>query len=68
MAKKKRVSQKEFIASDGNICPKCRGEDISWGELEINGNEVQQMGRCGECGNRFIAYYILKGFFKLEEN
>lgn len=63
----KKVSQKEFISNSGNICPKCRHENISWGGFEAShDDEVQQMGECDSCGYKFVIYYRLKGFYKLD--
>jgi len=41
----------------GLVCPRCQGEDLHHGQLEVDGNEVYQPVNCNLCEFQWADAY-----------
>lgn len=56
------LTDAEYIARKGNVCPNCESCDIEGGSVEIDGSEAWQKVHCHECEFAWIDVYQLTGF------
>jgi transcription elongation factor Elf1 len=62
VARKRKMTQKEFVRDQGNHCPVCGAHEVDFGFTEIDGDHSYQDCRCLECMQRFHTSYKLIGF------
>lgn len=56
------ISQKSYIESKGNICPNCKGGDISAERAEVEGTVAWCSVHCVECQFSWQDTFTLIGF------
>jgi len=62
----KKLTQKQYVAEGGSICPVCRGADIVADHPEIDGAQVWVNVEC-PCGAYWTDVYELTGYDNLNE-
>jgi hypothetical protein len=60
------LSDKEYMATGGNKCPKCLGDDIEGGSWDGSSEGTTQEVTCPDCGYVFCDFYVLKGYMNTD--
>jgi len=65
--KRRRLTDKQYAASGGSICPSCRTENqLTAGRHEADGDRIEFEVCCEKCGFDFFDIYQLVGYRKAE--
>ena len=60
----KPLSQKKYLENP-NVCPACRGADITGGEINVDADTAWQEITCENCGTHWNDLYKLTGYTDL---
>ena len=64
--KKKPLTDAQYVLNP-NICPSCRGKEVSGGSIEVDGTQAWQGVSCDCCGATWNDIYQLMGYMELKE-
>ena len=56
------MSERDFAARGGGICPFCRHEEPDFDSILIDGDMATQGATCGDCGAQWIEEYTMSGY------
>jgi hypothetical protein len=61
------LTDKGYIAKDGQVCPFCFGVDLEWGRLEATASGARQGVSCTnkDCEKVWVDIYELMGFSEI---
>ncbi len=57
----KPMTAQEFV-DNSNRCPKCHSENVSWGQLSVEGDSTFQDASCEDCDATFFTIARLVGY------
>jgi len=63
----KPMTAREFVVHN-NQCPRCRSEEVEWGDINVEGQSTFQDATCLECGARFYTVSRLVGYGWLDRD
>ena len=58
----KPMTDKQYVASGGTVCPICRSSEVSGGSVEVDAGGATQKCECAICGTAFLDCYALVGY------
>ena len=62
------LSQKEYAAKGGLVCPHCGSKDLVGHQVDLDVNGVFQEVTCQACGAMWTDVYKLTGFDNFEKD
>jgi len=67
--KVKKLSRREinqYLNANEPYCPYCKGKDLGYGSIEIEGQGAYQEVTCHTCGRRWADSYRLVGLVEID--
>ena len=65
MSTRKILTDKEYLAKSGTICPVCKGDNIEGSSIEVSCNYAFQEITCNDCYSSWVDHYELMGYDEL---
>jgi len=59
--RKKKLNEKKYLESGGNICPYCGSDDLNTGNVQTDSGIAWQDVECDGCGSEWRDLYTLTG-------
>lgn len=59
------LTDAEYVAKAGTVCPGCHSEQIEGGSIEVDLGTATQPMTCNDCGAEWTDVYQLTGFSNL---
>jgi len=56
------MTDEEYVAKQGVVCPFCRSERIDGGDWDAMGEHAVQACKCDDCGREWLDQYRLIGY------
>jgi hypothetical protein len=57
------LTQKEYAAEDGGMCPYCHGDNVTFsGHLTFDASVVNHVCTCADCAEVWTEIYTLTGY------
>lgn len=53
------MTNEEYVACAGQVCPFCGDHDIEGGSIDIEGREACQTVKCSACEKEWLDIYTL---------
>jgi len=60
-----QITEEEYVAENGAVCPWCLSGDLDWGPLEAEAQGAIQYVDCNACEKRWLDRHELKGFMEI---
>lgn len=60
------LTDEQYVARNGSICPACSSSQIRAGDIEVDGATAWQSVSCLHCEATWNDMYALKGYSELE--
>ncbi len=57
---------KQYLNANEPYCPYCKGKDLAYGSLDVEGNGAYQEVTCNGCGRRWADSYQLVGLVEID--
>lgn len=65
---KKMMTQMEYVADNGQSCPKCRGETLDFSNSDMDIGRFSEDVVCLSCDFEFVRVFVVSGFERKEED
>ena len=65
----KKLSRKEikqYLIADEPYCPYCKGKNLAYASIEIEGQGAYQQVTCNDCGRRWADSYQLVSLVEID--
>ena len=59
------MSSKQYVNSDGRVCPRCKSSEVKGGGIEVKNGIATRAAHCLGCNARWTEKYRLIGYTRM---